>query len=27
MQTYAEAYAKGMKNLLDGVYDVVDVHK
>ena len=27
MQHYADAYAKGMKNLLDGVYDVVDVHK
>ncbi len=27
MQSYAEAYAKGIKNLLDGVYDVVDVHK
>lgn len=27
MQSYAEAYARGMKNLLDGVYDVVDVHK
>ncbi len=27
MRHYAEAYARGMKSLLDGVYDVVDVHK
>ena len=24
---FAQQYAQGMKNLLDGVYDVVDVHK
>ena len=26
-ETFAQQYAQGMKNLLDGVYDVVDVHK
>ena len=26
-EIFAQQYAQGMKNLLDGVYDVVDVHK
>ena len=26
-ETFAQQYAQDMKNLLDGVYDVVDVHK
>ena len=26
-EIFAQQYAHGMKNLLDGVYDVVDVHK
>ena len=26
-ETFAQQYAQGMKNLLDGVYDMVDVHK
>ena len=26
-EVFAQQYAQGMKNLLDGVYDVVDVHK
>lgn len=26
-EIFAQHYAQGMKNLLDGVYDVVDVHK
>ena len=26
-ETFAQQYAQGMKDLLDGVYDVVDVHK
>ena len=26
-ETFAQQYAQGMKNLLNGVYDVVDVHK
>ena len=26
-ELFAQQYAQGMKNLLDGVYDVVDVHK
>lgn len=26
-QEYADEYARSMKNLLDGVYDVIDVHK
>ena len=26
-EIYAQQYAQGMKRLLDGVYDVVDVHK
>ena len=26
-ETFAQQYAQGMKNLLDGVYDIVDVHK
>jgi len=27
MHRFAEEYAKGMKSLLDGVYDTVDIHK
>ena len=26
-ETFAQQYAQDMKNLLDGVYDMVDVHK
>lgn len=26
-ETFAQQYAQDMKNLLDGVYDIVDVHK